>query len=159
MYNFQVADHFYITDYSEVTTAQQNNYVYEGVAWTILDTQVPRSQPLIRYWSLTAQDHFTYRTAVRYLEACKTIITNMKKSLATAFPSQALTLSLCIGTITSRMLTISTQLMEMSLAQVEVVDMLMKLWLAMSDGWFFLGHKSWIWLFATKQLVGSTFVL
>lgn len=71
---------------------------------------------------------------MRYLEACKTIITNMKKSLATAFPSQALTLSLCIGTITSRMLTISTQLMEVSLAQVEVVDMLMKLWLAMSDG-------------------------
>lgn len=58
MYNSQVADHFYTTDYSEVTTAKQSNYVYEGVACSILDTQVPGSQPLIRYWSQSAQDHF-----------------------------------------------------------------------------------------------------
>ena len=58
MYNSQIVDHFYTTDYSEVANAQQINYVYEGIACSLRDSQVSGTQPLLRYWSQSAYDHF-----------------------------------------------------------------------------------------------------
>ena len=57
MYNSQIVDHFYTTDYSEVATAQQSNYAYEGIACSLRDSQVSATQPLLCYWSQSANDH------------------------------------------------------------------------------------------------------
>lgn len=45
--------------YWRYTAAQQSNYVYEGIACSLPhNTQVSGTQPLLRYWSQSANDHF-----------------------------------------------------------------------------------------------------
>ena len=61
-WNSILGDHFYTTNSNEIGTTipgeTKKGYKSEGIQCLIFKTQVPDSQPLLRYWNEDIGDHF-----------------------------------------------------------------------------------------------------